>query len=99
MATGTQSRALGIRGQRDVRIGTVVSDSRRKTIKVREDWVYRHLQYEKYLRRSTVLHAHDENDEAKAGDVVEVVACRRLSKTKCWRLARVVRRGAGHETV
>ena len=81
------------RGQREHRVGTVVSDKSDKTIKVRFDYSIKVPKYGKYLRRSTMLHAHDEKNEAKRGDVVEVCACRRLSKSKTWRLTKIVRRG------
>lgn len=77
-----------------MRVGTVVSDVRNKTIRVRYDFSVKHAKYGKILRRRTMLHAHDEGNEAKKGDLVEVAACRRLSKTKCWRLIRVLRRAA-----
>ena len=79
------------RGQRDRRIGTVVLDKPDKTISVRFEYSVKHRMYGKYVRRSTTLQTHDEKNEAKTGDIVEVVACRRMSKTKCWRLARIVR--------
>lgn len=79
------------RGLRDRRLGTVVSDGRDKTIKVRFDYRVKHPKYGKYMRRATTMHAHDEKNEAKMGDIVEVVGCRRISKTKCWRLTHVVR--------
>lgn len=80
------------RGHRDRRSGTVLSRSGDKTIKVRYDYSVKHPKYGKYIRRYTVLHTHDEKNEANEGDVVEVTACRRISKTKCWRLARVLER-------
>ena len=80
------------RRKRNHRTGTVVSDKGEKTIKVRYDYTVKHHKYGKYYRRSTSLHAHDEKNEARVGDVVEVAACRRLSKTKYWRLVRVIRR-------
>ena len=79
------------RGVRDRRVGTVVSDSREKTVTVRYDFSVKHPKYGKFLRRASTLHAHDEKNEARKGDVVEVTSCRRLSKTKCWRLTRVIR--------
>jgi len=82
------------RGKRVSRIGTVASDKGDKTIRVRFDYTVKHPKYGKYYERSTTLHAHDENNEARVGDKVEVMACRRLSKTKCWRLVRVVRRAS-----
>lgn len=79
------------RGRRDTRVGTVTSDMAEKTIKVRFDYTVKHRMYGKYIKRSTTLHTHDEKNEARVGDLVEVVGCRRLSKTKCWRLSRIVR--------
>ena len=74
-------------------IGTVVSDKMQKTIAVREDRLVRHARYGKFLKRSTVYKAHDEQEQAGLGDEVEIAFARRLSKTKSWRLVRVVRRG------
>jgi small subunit ribosomal protein S17 len=88
---GQMSVATKERGKRERRIGTVVSDKGDKTASVRYDYMVRHAKYGKYYRRSTTLHTHDEKNEAKIGDVVEVMACRRMSKTKCWRLTRVIR--------
>ncbi len=79
------------RGKRECRVGTVLSDKSDKTIKVRFDYTIKHPKYGKYYTRSTTLHTHDEKNEAKVGDVVEVMASRRMSKTKCWRLARIIR--------
>jgi len=79
------------RGTRDCRVGAVVSDKGDKTIRVRYEFTVRHRKYGKYYRRSTMLHAHDEKNEARVGDTVEVMACRRLSKTKFWHLVRVLR--------
>jgi len=80
------------RGSRDRRTGTVVSDKGDKTIRVRFEYSVKHSKYAKYYKRSTTLHTHDEKNEAKRGDIVEVVSCRRMSKTKCWRLLRVIER-------
>jgi len=73
-----------------VRQGIVVSDKGQKSITVRVDIVRRHPVYEKVIRRSRTLHAHDERNEAGEGDVVRVVETRPLSKTKRWRLVEVV---------
>ncbi|MCC6241074.1 MAG: 30S ribosomal protein S17 [Phycisphaerales bacterium] len=70
--------------------GVVASDKGNKTIKVVVDYQTKHPKYGKYLRRQTVLHAHDENNEAREGDTVEIAECRPLSKTKHHRLLRVV---------
>jgi small subunit ribosomal protein S17 len=73
-----------------VRQGVVVSDKGQKSITVRVDIVRRHPTYEKVIRRSRTLHAHDELNEAGAGDVVRIVETRPLSKTKRWRLVEVL---------
>jgi small subunit ribosomal protein S17 len=73
-----------------IRQGIVVSDKGQKSITVRVDIVRRHPTYEKVIRRSRTLHAHDERNEAGEGDVVRVVETRPLSKTKRWRLVDVV---------
>jgi small subunit ribosomal protein S17 len=74
-------------------IGTVVSDKMQKTIAVREDRLVRHARYGKFLKRSTIYKAHDEQEQAGLGDEVEIAFARRLSKTKSWRLVRIVRKG------
>jgi small subunit ribosomal protein S17 len=73
-----------------VRQGVVVSDKGEKSITVKIDIVRRHPTYEKVIRRSRTLHAHDEGNEAGEGDVVRIVETRPLSKTKRWRLVDVV---------
>ena len=71
--------------------GVVASISGDKTIKVVVNRLIKHKQYEKYVRRRSKLSAHDPKHEASVGDVVEIVPCRRLSKSKSWRLARIIR--------
>jgi small subunit ribosomal protein S17 len=73
-----------------VRQGIVVSDKGEKSITVKIDIVRRHPTYEKVIRRSRTLHAHDEGNQAGEGDVVRIVETRPLSKTKRWRLVDVV---------
>jgi small subunit ribosomal protein S17 len=73
-------------------IGVVASDKGQKTIKVIVNYQTRHPKYGKYLKRRTVLHAHDEKNEAKEGDTVEITECRPLSKTKHHRLLRIVQK-------
>jgi small subunit ribosomal protein S17 len=73
-----------------IRQGVVVSDKGQKSITVRIDIARRHPTYEKIVRRSRTLHAHDERNEAGEGDIVRVVETRPLSKTKRWRLVDVV---------
>ena len=78
------------RGRRQERQGTVVSAAADKTIVVRVDVVKVHPRYKKVVKRSTRLHAHDEQNEAKLGDVVRVVETRPLSRMKRWRLQEIV---------
>lgn len=72
--------------------GIVSSNKMQKTITVIWERQVRHQRYEKIVKRRTKLHAHDEHNEAKVGDLVEVMATRPLSKTKTWRLVKVLRR-------
>lgn len=71
-------------------VGVVESDSRDKTRKVVINYLAKHPKYGKYMKKRTVLHVHDENNESHNGDIVEVAECRPLSKTKSWRLVRIV---------
>jgi small subunit ribosomal protein S17 len=75
---------------RKVRQGRVVSSKPDKTITVSIDIVRRHSSYEKIVRQSGTLHAHDEQNEANEGDLVRVVETRPLSRTKRWRLVEIL---------
>jgi small subunit ribosomal protein S17 len=81
-----------IEGTRRVRQGIVVSDKAQKTITVRIDVARRHRRYEKIVRSSSTVHAHDENNDAHEGDVVRVIESRPLSRTKRWALVDVLER-------
>jgi small subunit ribosomal protein S17 len=72
--------------------GRVVSDKMDKTISVAIERVVKHPTYGKYIRRTTKLLAHDENNEAKPGDTVSITPCRPLSRHKSWRLLEIVER-------
>jgi small subunit ribosomal protein S17 len=65
-------------------IGRVVSDKMDKTVTVLIERRVKHPMYDKIIVRSSKYHAHNENDQAKAGDLVEIQECRPLSKTKAW---------------
>ena len=80
------------RGRRKLRTGVVVSDKADKTVLVRIDRQVRHPKYDKTVRRSTKLAAHDETNDAHLGDTVRVMETRPLSKTKRWRVVEVVER-------
>jgi small subunit ribosomal protein S17 len=79
-------------GRPKERLGTVVSDKAEKTITVRIDVARRHRRYQKIVRSSTTLHAHDERNEANEGDLVRVIESRPLSATKRWRLVEILER-------
>jgi small subunit ribosomal protein S17 len=74
--------------------GQVVSNKMNKTIAVEIERVVRHPMYGKFIRRTTKLLAHDENNEAKEGDTVSITPCRPLSRRKSWRLLAVLERAA-----
>jgi len=78
------------RSTRKVRIGRVVSDKMNKGIVVRVDRTMKHPLYLKTIRTSSKLYAHDEKNEAKEGDLVQVTETRPLSKTKRWRLVEIM---------
>ena len=75
--------------------GRVLSDRMDKTVTVLVERSVKHPLYKKYVRRSTKLHVHDEGNESRIGDRVEISPCRPLSKTKSWRLERIVSRAEG----
>lgn len=90
-ATGTPEKTEARSDLRTVQ-GVVGSDKGNKTIKVVVAFQTKHPKYGKYLKRRTVLHAHDEKNEAREGDTVEIAECRPLSKTKHHRLLRIIER-------
>ena len=79
-------------GTPQVRMGKVVSDKADKTITVRIDIAKRHRRYRKIVRSSSTLHAHDETNDANEGDLVRVVECRPMSRSKRWRLVEILER-------
>jgi small subunit ribosomal protein S17 len=79
-----------VRGRRQERRGVVVSDAMDKTIVVKVEAVRSHQRYKKVIRRSVKFHAHDEQNQAKVGDLVRIVETRPLSKSKNWRLVEVL---------
>ncbi|HEX7009936.1 MAG TPA: 30S ribosomal protein S17 [Phycisphaeraceae bacterium] len=74
-----------------VKVGVVTSDKRDKTRTVVVDYQARHSKYGKYLKRQAKYQVHDPKNASKQGDLVEISPCRPISKTKAWRLVRVVR--------
>jgi len=79
------------RGDRKIMEGVVVSDKMEKTRVVRVTRSVRHAFYQKVMTQSSKFHAHDEKNESREGDLVEIVSTRPLSKTKRWRVSRVIK--------
>ncbi len=78
------------RNLRKTRVGIVVSNKMDKTIVVAVRDNVKHAVYNKIIKRTTKIHAHDENNECSIGDIVEVMETRPLSKTKRWRLVQII---------
>ncbi|OHB90261.1 MAG: 30S ribosomal protein S17 [Planctomycetes bacterium RIFCSPHIGHO2_12_FULL_52_36] len=78
------------RSQRKRIVGVVSSDKMDKTISVKVEKLVRHPVYGKYVKRVTVYKAHDEEKKARVGDKVEITETRPISKTKRWRLVRIL---------
>jgi small subunit ribosomal protein S17 len=73
-------------------VGQVISSKMNKTITVLVERTVKHPKYGKYIKRSSKLHAHDEENLCQEGDVVMIEQCRPISKTKAWRLHKIVTR-------
>ena len=80
------------RKRRRVVSGIVTSDRMDKSISVRVERIFKHPKYKKYIRRHSTYHAHDENNDCRIGDTVELMECRPMSKLKRWRLVKVLNR-------
>jgi small subunit ribosomal protein S17 len=89
------TEASETKSTRPRRVGVVESDARDQSRKVVVGFKAKHPKYGKYVRKRSVLQVHDEANESKLGDTVEIEECRPVSKTKTWRLVRVVTRGVG----
>jgi small subunit ribosomal protein S17 len=72
--------------------GVVVSNSGSKSVKIVLDYKVRHPKYGKYIKRRTKIGVHDEHNQSGVGDVIEIAECRPRSKTKSWRLVKVVKK-------
>lgn len=93
-AAATETKVDANQGlhRRKIAVGTVVSDKMQKTIVVQIDRRVRHTLYKKYVTKTRRFKAHDEMNEAKMGDLVEIVESRPLSRDKRWALRKVVRK-------
>lgn len=74
--------------------GKVISDKMDKSVTVLLERQVKHPLYKKYIRRSTKLHVHDENNECSIGDMISICECRPMSKTKSWSLVEIIVHGA-----
>jgi small subunit ribosomal protein S17 len=90
MSDATQA-AAPVKNTRTL-VGKVVSDKRAKTITVLVERRTKHELYGKIVARTSKYHAHDENNECKSGDVVEISECRPISKTKAWVVTRLIQK-------
>lgn len=79
--------------------GTVTGDAMDKTITITVVRTFRHSKYGKFIRRRSKHYAHDESNTAHTGDWVEVMECRPLSRTKRWRLVRVISKSRAADPV
>lgn len=83
------------RGRRRIVVGVVTRDKMNKTRRVEIPRLVKHARYGKYIRRRTVCYVHDEKNESRVGDTIEIMETRPLSKLKSWRLIRIVTKGPG----
>jgi small subunit ribosomal protein S17 len=90
MAETTTTKTEERNNQRRVLVGVVTRDKTDKTRRVDVERLVKHPRYGKYIKKRTVCYIHDEKNESKMGDTVEIVETRPMSKSKCWRLVRVV---------
>ena len=87
--------AEATRCRRRVVVGVVTSDKMHKTRRVEIPRLVKHPRYGKYIRRRTVCHVHDEQNQSHQGDMVEIMETRPLSRTKHWRLVRIFTKAPG----
>jgi len=94
MSQPTTSTTTPDRTRRKTELGIVTSDKMNKTRRVEVETLVPHPKYGKLMKRRTICHAHDEANQTHLGDIVEIMETRPLSKTKRWRIVRIVRPGA-----
>ena len=91
----TENTITARRGQPLRKVGVVTSDKMDKSIVVRVNRTVKHATYKRYVRRSSKFMAHDEQNQCRIGDTVEIIESRPLSNRKRWRVTKVVRQAAG----
>ena len=89
-----QATTAAVKPERRI-VGRITSDKMTKTITVEVERQVKHALYGKYVKKSTKLHAHDENNEGKKGDLVVIVETRPLSRTKHFKLVQVLEKAVG----
>jgi len=82
------------KARRTTKVGTVVSDAMNKTVVVKVENLVKHKLYQRFVRRSRKFVAHDEGNACKVGDKVQIVECRPVSKSKRFRVVRVIERAS-----
>lgn len=87
-----------VRNDRRTLVGVVTRDKTLKTRRVEIQRLVKHTRYGKYIKRRTICYVHDEANDSHIGDTVEIMECRPMSKTKHFRLVRVVKRAPGAKT-
>ena len=99
MADNTQQQAPAeteapqeTRGHQQVKVGRVVSDKMNKTVVVAVEKTITHRLYHRAMKKTSRFHSHDEENQCRIGDLVEIVSSRPLSKTKRWRVRQIVER-------
>src|SRR5438552_2951612 len=92
MADPIPTAKTATRGQRRTLVGVVTRDKMDKTRRVEIPRLVKHPRYGKYIKRRTICYAHDEQNESRIGDTVEIMETRPMSKLKRWRLVKVVRK-------
>jgi len=90
-----EQMATKTRGRRQMQIGTVVSDKMDKTVVVAVTKTFVHRLYHRYMKRTSKFYAHDEQNQCGVGDEVEIVSSRPLSKSKRWKVQKILKRAEG----
>ncbi|MEA2599846.1 MAG: small subunit ribosomal protein [Acidobacteriota bacterium] len=90
--TAATTAATPARGRRQTKVGRVVSNKMEKTVVVAVEETVTHRLYLRYMKKTKKFHAHDEENQCKVGDQVEIVSSRPLSKTKRWRVREILKR-------
>jgi small subunit ribosomal protein S17 len=90
--TSETTQGTAERGRQQVKVGRVVSNKMDKTVIVTVESTATHRLYHRYMKRTSKFAAHDEQNQCKAGDEVEIVSSRPLSRTKRWRVRRIIKR-------